>query len=91
LANKIRLFSPHLDWNKLKIRLGIRVSSGDRSVADREYLMRQAMTLFKLAKSTNDPYFAAGFLDKAADLQSRLGESGPDPAPLAPDAEPPAA
>jgi hypothetical protein len=52
--------------------------------------MRQAMTLFKLAKSTNDPYFAAGFLDKAADLQSKVGESVPDPTPLAPDVEPPA-
>ena len=52
--------------------------------------MRQAMTLFKLAKSTNDPYFAAAFLDKAADLQSKVGESVPDPTPLAPDVEPPA-
>jgi len=50
------------------------------------------MTLLNLAKTTTDPKVAAGLLDKAADLKSKLDESTlPDQSPLAPDIEPPAA
>jgi hypothetical protein len=57
-------------------------------VLGRRYLTLQAMTLLKLAKTTKDPNVAAGLLDKAADLKSRVDDS-PDPTPLAPDVEPP--
>jgi hypothetical protein len=59
-------------------------------VLGRQYLMLQAMTLLKFAKSTNDPNVAAALIDKAADLKSRVDDSTvPDPTPLAPDVEPP--
>jgi len=52
----------------------------------------QAMTLLNLAKTTTDPKVAAGLLDKAADLKSKVDESTlRDQSPLAPDIEPPAA
>jgi len=60
-------------------------------VVGRQYLTRQAMTLLKFAKSTNDPNVAAALIEKAADLKSKVDESiAPDPTPLAPDVEPPA-
>ncbi len=50
------------------------------------------MTLLNLAKITTDPKVAAGLLDKAADLKSKVDESTlRDQSPLAPDIEPPAA
>jgi len=59
-------------------------------VIGRYYFTRQATTLLKLAKSTTNTNLAAAFIDKAADLKSRLDESGvPDLTPLAPDIEPP--
>ena len=52
---------------------------------------RQALSLLNLAKTTRDPKVAAGLLDKAADLKSKVDESTlPDQSPLAPDIEPPA-
>ena len=60
-------------------------------MVDRQYLTRQATTLLKFAKSTNDPNVAAALIEKAADLKSKVDESIlPDPTPLAPDVEPPA-
>jgi hypothetical protein len=41
-----------------------------------------AMTLLKFARTTTDPNLAAGLLDKAADLKSRV-DTAPDPSPLA--------
>ena len=56
----------------------------------RQYLMRQAVTLLKIAKSTTDRNVAAALLDKAADLKARVDEStSADPSPLAPDVDPP--
>ena len=49
----------------------------------KKYLTEQAATLLKFAMATTDPDVAAGFLDKAADLQARSKK--------APDASPPAA
>ena len=55
----------------------------------REYLTRQAVTLLKFAKVTTDPNVAAGFVEKAADLKSKVDETRrPDPSPQAPDVEP---
>ena len=55
----------------------------------RSYLTRQATTLLKFAKSTNNPELAAVLIEKAADLKSQVDETMPsDPSPLAPDVEP---
>ncbi len=59
-------------------------------MAGRLYLMRQAATFLKFAKSTNDPNLAAFLVEKAADLKSQVEKTGkPDPSPFAPDVEPP--
>lgn len=55
----------------------------------RSYFTRQATTLLKFAKSTNNPDLAAVLIEKAADLKSQIDEiMPPDPSPLAPDVEP---
>ena len=55
----------------------------------RSYFTRQATTLLKFAKSTNNPDLAAVLIEKAADLKSQVDETMlPDPSPLAPDVEP---
>ena len=55
----------------------------------RSYFTRQATTLLKFAKSTNNPHLAAVLIEKAADLKSKVDETmPPDPSPLAPDVEP---
>jgi hypothetical protein len=59
-------------------------------VAGKQYLVRQATTLLKFAQTTTDPKLAAGLLDKAADLKSKV-DTAPDQSPLAPDIEPPRA
>jgi hypothetical protein len=40
-------------------------------VIGKEYFMRQAATLFGLAKATRDPEISAALLDKAADLKRK--------------------
>jgi hypothetical protein len=58
-------------------------------VVGRSYFTRQATTLLKFAKSTNNPDLAAVLIEKAADLKSQVDETMlPDPSPLAPDVEP---
>ena len=58
-------------------------------MAGRRYLTRQATTLLKFAKSTNDPKLAAFLVEKAADLKTQVEETEkPDPSPVAPDVEP---
>jgi len=59
-------------------------------VVGRSYLTRQAATLLKFAKSTNNPDLAAVLIERAADLKSQLDETMPpaDQSPLAPDVEP---
>jgi len=55
-------------------------------VIGRNYFARQAATLLKLAKSTNDPRFAAALIEKAADLKSLVDESpAPDQSAQGPD------
>lgn len=55
----------------------------------RSYFTRQATTLLKFAKSTNNPDLAAVLIEKAADLKAEVDETmPPDPSPLAPDVEP---
>jgi hypothetical protein len=62
------------------------------SVISRRYLRRQASTLIKFAKSTNNPELAAVLIEKAANLKSRVEERAPAPdtSLRAPDVEPPA-
>jgi len=43
----------------------------------REYLLKQAMTLFRLAKSVKDPSLSAGLLSKAADLEEKASQPAP--------------
>ena len=54
----------------------------------RKYLTRQATTLLKFAQTVTDPNVAAGLVEKAADLKSRVDEPNrPDKSPRAPDVE----
>ena len=63
--------------------------TGKVEVVGRNYFTRQATTLLKSAKSTNNPELAAVLIEKAADLKSQVDETMPsDPSPLAPDVEP---
>jgi len=58
-------------------------------VVGRSYFTRQATTLLKFAKSTNNPELAAVLIEKAADLKAQVDETmSPDPSPPAPDVEP---
>ena len=53
----------------------------------RDYFVRQAMTLLKMARLTKDPQAAAGLTEKAADLQA-LSDEAPLAqvlSPIAPD------
>jgi hypothetical protein len=53
---------------------------------DRQYLVRQATTLLKFAKSVRDPNVSAALVEKAADLKDRVETIPPsDQSPLAPD------
>ena len=52
----------------------------------KKYLTEQAATLLKFAMVTTDPDVAAGFLEKAADLQAR-SKKAPDASPRPPDVE----
>ena len=52
----------------------------------RQYLTLQATTLLKFARTVTDPNVAAGLVEKAADLKSRVDEPDrPDKSPRAPD------
>jgi hypothetical protein len=58
-------------------------------VVGKQYLTRQATTLLKFANTVTDPNVAAGLVEKAADLKSRLDESNAaDKGARAPDVEP---
>jgi hypothetical protein len=61
------------------------------AVISRRYLRRQASTLIKFAKSTNDPELAAVLVVKAANLASQVDERMPplDAGLRAPDVESP--
>ena len=52
----------------------------------RQYLTQQATTLLKFAKTVTDPNVAAGLVEKATDLKSRL-DAPPDKSARAPDVE----
>jgi hypothetical protein len=58
----------------------------------KEYFVRQATILLKFAKTTKDPSVAAGLLQKATDLKSKVDQTGPSPdtSPQKPDGERPA-
>ena len=58
------------------------------TVVGRQYLTRQATTLLKFARTVTDPNVAAGLVEKAADLKSRVDEPNrPDRSPSPPDVE----
>jgi hypothetical protein len=63
----------------------------DKPVLGHQYLVRQATTLLKFAKSVRDPNVSAALVEKAAYLRDRADETMPpiDPNPQAPDVEPP--
>jgi hypothetical protein len=58
-------------------------------VIGRNYFVRQATTLLKLAQSTNDPNLAATFIDRAAKIKSQIDDTPAvtDQGPHAPDVE----
>jgi hypothetical protein len=60
--------------------------TGNQIVPGKKYLTEQAATLLKFAMATTDPDVAAGFLEKAADLQAR-SKKAPDASPRPPDVE----
>ena len=54
----------------------------------RQYLTRQATTLLKFAQTVTDPNVAAGLVEKAAELKSKVDDPNrPDKSPRAPDVE----
>lgn len=54
----------------------------------RQYLMRQATTLLKFARTVTDPNVAAALVEKASDLKSRVDEPNrADKSPRAPDVQ----
>jgi len=59
-------------------------------MVSRNYFTRQAATLLKLAKSTNDPELIAALVEKAAELKNQSDETRPPPdqSPRAPDVAP---
>ena len=56
----------------------------------RSYLTRQAATLLRFAKSTQNPELAAVLIERAADFKLQVDETmpAPDQSPVAPDVEP---
>jgi hypothetical protein len=64
---------------------------GESTVIGKQYFVRQAATLLRFAKSTQDPTMAAALVEKAADFKSQVDETIPpaDQTPLPPDIEPP--
>jgi hypothetical protein len=57
-------------------------------VLGRLYFARQASTLLKYARSTNNPDLAAALIERAANLKTRIDEvERPMPSPHAPDVE----
>ena len=72
----------------LAVEFALQRKRGKIIVIGRNYFARQAATLLKLAKSTNDPRFAAALIEKAADLKSLVDESpAPDQSPQGPDVD----
>jgi hypothetical protein len=60
-------------------------------VISRRYLRRQASTLIKFARSTNNPELSAVLVVRAANLNLQMEETtpAPDASLQAPDVEPP--
>jgi hypothetical protein len=58
----------------------------DKPVLGQQYLVRQATTLLKFAKSVRDPNVSAALVEKAAELRDRVDETMPpvDPGLQAP-------
>jgi hypothetical protein len=57
-----------------------------KKVVGNEYLTRQAATLLKFAHTVTDPNVAAGLVEKALDLKSRMDEpAAPDRSSQVPD------
>jgi hypothetical protein len=65
-------------------------NNGDKPVLGQQYLVRQATTLLKFAKSVRDPNVSAALVEKAADLKAQMDETMPpvDPGLQAQDVEP---
>jgi hypothetical protein len=56
----------------------------------RDYLLRQTMTLLRMAQTVKDPHVSGRLAVKAADLKDRLDDIPPHTGtpPIAPDSEP---
>ena len=56
-------------------------------MVSRNYLVRQATTLLKFAKSSSDPHLIAALVEKADELRAQRDEAiaSPDLSPKAPD------
>jgi hypothetical protein len=82
-------------WNELPVPAWGSCAGhhGEMSVIGKQYFVRQAATLLRFAKSTQDPKIVAALIEKAADFKSQVDEAIPssDLTPLAPDIEPPSA
>ena len=61
--------------------------TGNKILPGKKYLTEQAATCLKFAMASADPDVAAGFLEKAADLQAK-SRKAPDASPRPPDVEP---
>jgi hypothetical protein len=58
------------------------------TVLGRIYFARQASTLLRYARSTNNPELAAALIEQAANLKARIDAvERPMPSPYAPDVE----
>jgi hypothetical protein len=76
-------------WNETPISASYGSAvSGERIVASKKYIIRQAAILLEFAKTTKDPNISAALIDKAADIKDRDNPL-PDRSPQAPDIEPP--
>jgi hypothetical protein len=72
--------------------VGDAATRGNILVIGRNYFIRQATTLLKIARTTNDPILAATLVDRAVKLKSQIDDAPPiqDQSPQAPDVERPA-
>jgi hypothetical protein len=69
---------------------GLAVQHGEnKAMIGRNYFVRQATMLLKLAQSTKDPNLAATLIDRAAKIKAQIDDApaAADPSPQAPDVQ----
>jgi hypothetical protein len=71
-----------------RVIAGDAVNGGVSTVLGRVYFARQASTLLRYARATNNPELAAALIEQAANLKARIDAvERPMPSPHAPDVE----